>query len=506
MNLDLADVAAGKSARLARERAQDVAGTQLVLAAAGDAQRLHGRVGCPATWACACRLRPRPSAGAPPDAPAALRALPRSPSPWRDPGGRPATPPVPPCRRVPCGRCDGRRSPAETAARSSPPGPARRCPGRAPRRPSPPARAVLWLRNFAITKSRSLCSRLPCRLAQLKPAARSVSSTRATVALKLQKTMVDAGADSGGLAAVSPATWRGARRRPDRPRRRPAGARAPGTLRFSDGQALGIVLMRLGHRVDRPRIGGREEDRLPRLRRSGQDLLHLDAKAHLQHAVGLVDDDGRDAAQIQRSRARCGRGPGPAFRRPRGRPAPAPPAGALSAVRPRRSERRGPLHAAPACGARAPPACTARAWDRGSGPAGGVRSSSASARSPGRRPPSCRCRCWTVRSGPGPPAAAEWPAPGPALAWRTPARPSPDTSWRTARARRTPCQLREQAPIGASSWSLITNRAKKVHGISSEIDAAPVDCRAIWIGGCFVVVEGVCVTAVAIKWVAVKRR
>ena len=32
-----------------------------------------------------------------------------------------------------------------------------------------------------------------------------------------------------------------------------------------------------------------------------------------------------------------------------------------------------------------------------------------------------------------------------------------------------------------------------------EIDAAPVDCRAISIGGCFVVVEGVCVTAVAIK-------
>ena len=59
--------------------------------------------------------------------------------------------------------------------------------------------------------------------------------------------------------------------------------------------------MRLGHRVDRSRIGGRKEDGLPRLRRAAQDLFHLLAKAHVQHAVGLVDDDGRNAAQIQRA-------------------------------------------------------------------------------------------------------------------------------------------------------------------------------------------------------------
>jgi len=34
--------------------------------------------------------------------------------------------------------------------------------------------------------------------------------------------------------------------------------------------------------------------------------------------------------------------------------------------------------------------------------------------------------------------------------------------------------------------------------LTTEIDAAPVDCRAISIGG-YLVVEGVCVTAVAIK-------
>jgi hypothetical protein len=33
----------------------------------------------------------------------------------------------------------------------------------------------------------------------------------------------------------------------------------------------------------------------------------------------------------------------------------------------------------------------------------------------------------------------------------------------------------------------------------AEIDAVPVDCRAIWTGECFMVVEGDCVTAVAIK-------
>jgi hypothetical protein len=57
---------------------------------------------------------------------------------------------------------------------------------------------------------------------------------------------------------------------------------------------------------------------------------------------------------------------------------------------------------------------------------------------------------------------------------------------------------------------LTTNLAKKVHAINhgimaariarpGKIDAAPVDCRAISILGCFVAVEGVCVTAVAIK-------
>jgi hypothetical protein len=38
-----------------------------------------------------------------------------------------------------------------------------------------------------------------------------------------------------------------------------------------------------------------------------------------------------------------------------------------------------------------------------------------------------------------------------------------------------------------------------VRAMTGEIDAVPVDCRAIWTRGCFVVVEGVCVIAVAIK-------
>jgi len=35
--------------------------------------------------------------------------------------------------------------------------------------------------------------------------------------------------------------------------------------------------------------------------------------------------------------------------------------------------------------------------------------------------------------------------------------------------------------------------------LPGEIDVAPIDSRAISIRGCFVVVEGVCVTAVAVK-------
>ena len=81
----------------------------------------------------------------------------------------------------------------------------------------------------------------------------------------------------------------------------PLARQGPGTFRVPDGQAFGVVLMRLGHRVDRPRIGRRKEDGLPRFGRAAEDLPHLGAKAHLQHAVGLVDDDGRDAAQIQRA-------------------------------------------------------------------------------------------------------------------------------------------------------------------------------------------------------------
>ena len=108
-------------------------------------------------------------------------------------------------------------------------------------------------------------------------------------------------ADSGGLARRIASSVPRRRCRPVVHDVGQLAQQSPGTVRVADGQALGIVLMRLGHRVDRSRIGGRKEDGLPRLRRAAQDLLHLLAKAHVQHAVGLVDDDGRDAAQIQRA-------------------------------------------------------------------------------------------------------------------------------------------------------------------------------------------------------------
>ena len=247
-----------------------------------------------------------------------------------------------------------------------------------------------------------------------------------------------------------------------RPRRRRAGAAdSRGPSGSPIGQSLGIVLMRLGHRVDRSRKGRRKEDGLPRLRRAAQDLLHLLAEAHVQHAVGLVDDDGRDAAQIQRAAHDV-------IERPARRSDDHVHA-QLQRLQlrlhrlPARDDQRpeGPPRAARACGSRAPPARRARAWDRGPAPAGGVCPSSASARSPGRRPPSSRCRWSTVRSDRGPPATAEWRAPGRASARRSPARPPPDRGWGRARARRTRRRAGEQAAIGASSSRLITTPARR---------------------------------------------
>ena len=44
--------------------------------------------------------------------------------------------------------------------------------------------------------------------------------------------------------------------------------------------------------------GGREQQRLARLRRGGDDLLHGRQKAHVEHAVGLVEDEHLHVAEV----------------------------------------------------------------------------------------------------------------------------------------------------------------------------------------------------------------
>jgi hypothetical protein len=53
------------------------------------------------------------------------------------------------------------------------------------------------------------------------------------------------------------------------------------------------------HRLDPGRHRRREQHRLPGLRRRGQDRVHVLGEAHIEHLVGLVQHDGRDAREVE---------------------------------------------------------------------------------------------------------------------------------------------------------------------------------------------------------------
>ena len=77
--------------------------------------------------------------------------------------------------------------------------------------------------------------------------------------------------------------------------------------------ALGIVQELRGQALDFGRHGGREEQRLAGERQELADALDIGDEAHVEHAVGLVDDQHLDAGQQQAprskwSRSRPGRG------------------------------------------------------------------------------------------------------------------------------------------------------------------------------------------------------
>src|SRR5205823_4478860 len=70
-------------------------------------------------------------------------------------------------------------------------------------------------------------------------------------------------------------------------------------LRARDTDAYRVGQVLAGDRVDPGRHGGREEYGLPVGRRLHQDRLDVLGEPHVEHLVGLVQDDRRQLAQRQ---------------------------------------------------------------------------------------------------------------------------------------------------------------------------------------------------------------
>ena len=70
-----------------------------------------------------------------------------------------------------------------------------------------------------------------------------------------------------------------------------------GGRRHRDG--LGVPQEGVGQAADLGRHGGREEQRLPVAREQADDALDVGDEAHVEHAVGLVDDEHLDVGQQQ---------------------------------------------------------------------------------------------------------------------------------------------------------------------------------------------------------------
>ena len=70
-----------------------------------------------------------------------------------------------------------------------------------------------------------------------------------------------------------------------------------GDLRRRNVDASGIAEDLSGKLGDVRRHGGREQQRLPLLAAGGDDLPHVADEAHVEHAVGLVEDEDRDLVE-----------------------------------------------------------------------------------------------------------------------------------------------------------------------------------------------------------------
>ena len=72
-----------------------------------------------------------------------------------------------------------------------------------------------------------------------------------------------------------------------------------------------VLQVPLDHPRDARRERGGEEDRLPLGRRFREDRLQVVGESHVEHLVGFVEREDRDAAQVDASCGGCDRPPGP---------------------------------------------------------------------------------------------------------------------------------------------------------------------------------------------------
>ena len=183
---------------------------------------------------------------------------------------------------------------------------------------------------------------------------------------------------------------------------------------------------------DLGRHGGGEECRLPARVQRGDDLPHRLDEAHVEHAVGLVEDDPaglveQDRAVVHQIGQPAGRGDDHVDAARHGADLGA--AGHAAEDEERRQPRAAgeaaegglDLHRELAGGGE-----DQRAAGLGRGAAGAA--PGAGAGSAARRPRSCRCRSGRCRECRGPPSAARWPAPGSGSGLSKPARTSASVS------------------------------------------------------------------------------
>ena len=62
-----------------------------------------------------------------------------------------------------------------------------------------------------------------------------------------------------------------------------------------------VLLVARGHRDDRARHGGGEQQRAPLVGRRVEDFLQLFAEPHVEHLVGLVEDDDAQGGKVERA-------------------------------------------------------------------------------------------------------------------------------------------------------------------------------------------------------------